>query len=203
MPDNRPTPFPNKKYNHTKTFKNMATSQCPELKHYIAGTQCQENFAGMGAVVYAFDRSKLAADDLTVSGNTYTFKTGTTVKLYKYECKEEKQNLKGSSQGRRQGFVITGAFVLEAVDKLTSEMARAFNNLDLGWIFPESDGTAQILYDPVRKVHIDADGLSTDTGTAPGDERITSVEMKLGPVKYPNLYVDVPDGGWDSMLATS
>lgn len=181
----------------------MAQVNCPALKHYIAGEQCLENFAGMSSVVYAFERNKLAADDITVSGNTYTFKSGTTAKLYKFECKEEKQQLQGSSQGPRQGFVITGTFVLEAVDKDSSELARSFNNLDLGWIFPESDTVAQILYDPVRKVHIDADGLTTDTGAAPGDERITTVTLKLGPVKYPALYVDVPDGGFDTMKATT
>ena len=173
------------------------------MKHYIAGEKCQENFAGMSSVVYAFERNKLAADDITVSGNTYSFKPATTAKLYKFECKEEKQNLKGSSQGPRQGFVITGTFVLEAVDKDASELARSFNNLDLGWIFPESDEVAQILYDKVRKVHIDADGLTTDTGTAPGDERITTVTLKLGPVKYPALYIDVPEGGFDAMMASA
>lgn len=172
------------------------------MKHYIAGDQCEENFAGMSSVVYAFERNKLASDDITISGNTFTFKTGTTAKLYKFECKEEKQQLQGSSQGHRGGFIITGTFVLEAVDKLTSELSRSFNNLDLGWIFPESDSVAQIMYDPVRKVHIDADGLTSDTGAAPGDERITTVQLKLGPVKYSALYVDVPDGGFDTMLAT-
>lgn len=181
----------------------MAQGNCPALKHYIAGEQCLENFAGMSSVVYAFERNKLAAGDLTVSGNTYTFGASPTIKLYKYECKEEKQQLQGSSQGPRQGFVITGTFVLEAVDKDSSELARSFNNLDLGWIFPESDTVAQILYDPVRKVHIDADGLTTDTGAAPGDERQMQVQMKLGPVKYPALYVDIPDGGFDTMKATT
>lgn len=181
----------------------MPQGNCPTLQNYIAGEQCEENFAGMGSVVYAFERNKVPASAISMSGNTYTLTPPTGFKLYKFECKEEKQNLKGSSQGPRQGFVITGTFVLEAVDKATSLIARGLNNLDLGYIFPESDSDAQILYDPVRKVRIDSEGLTTDTGAAASDERITTASMKLGPVKYPNLYVNTPSGGWDQYVDLS
>ena len=180
----------------------MQQNNCPTLENYIAGDQCMENLAGMGSTVYAFQRNKLKAA-LSRTAETYTFPSDafqTGEGLYKFECKEEKQQLQGESQGPRQGFVITGNFVLEAVDKVASRIARSLNNLDLGFIFTESDGSAQIMYDPIRKVHIESGGLTTDTGAAPGDDRQMSVALKLGPVAYPALYVDAPEAGWDSLL---
>ncbi len=183
----------------------MANTQCPALENYIAGEQCNESLAGMGEVVYAFERNKLK-NALTRTNETYAwpsdaFKEGAG--LYKFECKRESQQIQGESQGPRKGFMITGNFVLEAVDQTSARILRAINNLDLGFIFP-GDNETQILYDVNRKVQAESGGITTDTGAAAGDDRQSNVAVQLGPVPYPNLFIDqttVPSGGWDSLMA--
>lgn len=182
---------------------------CPTLNNYLAGEDCSENLAGMGEVAYIGLRDDLAAP-LTASDNTYTFDAKTALKtgkkLVKVELKEESQQIQGESQGKRKGFNITGTIVFDAVNANTAKLARALNNLDIFIIFPEADGDAQILYDANKKVRIDSGGLTSDTGAAAGDDRVTTANLLLGPVKYPNLYVNfVPDtaeGGatsWDDL----
>ena len=64
--------------------------------------------------------------------------------------------------------------------------------------------TGTIVFDGVdKKVRIDQGGATTDTGAAASDDRISTVNFILGPVKYPNLFVTAPsaEGGWDTMLA--
>ena len=82
-------------------------------------------------------------------------------------------------------------------------MARAINSNATCIIAKEGDVT-QIIYDPNRKVKFDSGAITTDTGAAASDDRISTYEAKLSPVSYPNLYVTEPaeDAGWDSLLAS-
>ncbi len=89
--------------------------------------------------------------------------------------------------------------ILDAVNDKISELARGLNNLDWFAIFPDPSGDAQILYDPNKKIRIESGGLTSDTGAAASDDRITTVNFVLGPVKYPNLFVTAPANGWDSL----
>jgi hypothetical protein len=86
------------------------------------------------------------------------------------------------------------------VSATTARIARALNNLDLGFIIP-GDGECQILYDANKKCQIQSGGLTSDTGAAAADDRQTNVAVTLGPVAYPNLFVEEPSGGWDQFLA--
>ena len=168
--------------------------------HYIAADECMENLAGLGEVVYIGLRSDLTAP-LSATDNVYAapvFKDGKG--LYKFDLKEEAQKIAGESQGKRKGFNITGTMVFDGVDKKVSKILRSLNNLDWFAIYPDPSGDAQILYDPNKKVRIDQGGATTDTGAAAGDDRISTVNFILGPVKYPNLFVTEPTGGWDSLL---
>lgn len=179
----------------------MPTVNCPSLENHLAGEQCLENLAGMGEVVYAFERNKLK-NALTRTNETYTWPSDAFVEgagLYKFECKRESQQIQGESQGPRKGFVITGNFVLEAVNATTARISRALNNLDLGFIVP-GDDECQILYDANKKCQIESGGLTTDTGAAASDDRQTNVAVKLGPVAYPNLFVTPPTGGWEALV---
>lgn len=177
---------------------------CPTLSHYSAADECLENLAGLGEVAYIGLRSSLKADALTATGDTYAmsaspFKDGAP-KLFKLDLKEESQKVAGESQGKRKGFNITGTMVFDAVNAKVAELARSLNNLDWFAIFPDGE-EAQILYDPYKKIRIDSGGLTTDTGAAAGDERITTVNFILGPVKYPNLFVTLPSNtSWDDLL---
>lgn len=180
----------------------MAQVNCPTLSDYLAGDECLENLAGLGEVAYIGLRADLESA-MTATSNTYStpeFKTGKG--LYKLDLKEESQKIASESQGKRKGFNLTGTLVFDAVNARISELARGLNNLDIFIILPDGD-EAQILYDPNKKVRIDSGGLTSDTGAAAGDDRITTVNFLLGPVKYPNLYVTVPEDGWDSLLASA
>jgi len=175
---------------------------CPTLNDILASEECMENLAGLGSVVYVFLKEDLQSP-LVLNDNEYStpeFKSGKG--LYKFDCKDESQQVEGSSLGRRKGFALTGTIVLEAVNKMISKTSRALNNLDIGIIFPDGD-EAQIMYDPNRKITFDSDGIKSATGAAASDERTTTLSAKLQPVRYPNLYVTPPTAGWDSLLAAS
>lgn len=174
---------------------------CPTLQHYLAADECLENLAGLGEVVYVGLKEDLSSP-MTATDNMYTAPSFKDTKgLYKFELKEESQKITGESQGKRKGYNITGTMVFAGVDKKTSKLLRSLNNLDWFAVFPDPSGDAQILYDPNKKVRIDSGGATTDTGAAASDDRISTVNFILGPVKYPNLFVADPSGGWDSLLA--
>ena len=179
----------------------MPQVNCPQLDHYLAAEECLENLAGLGEVVYVGLRADLK-NPMSATDNTYAtpeFKDGKG--LYKFDLKEEAQKVAGESQGKRKGFNITGTMVFDGVDPRVSKLMRALNNLDWFAIFPDPSGDAQILYDPNKKVRIDQGGATTDTGAQASDERTSTVNFILGPVKYPNLFVTAPQtGGWDSLL---
>lgn len=179
----------------------MPQVNCPQLDHYLAAEECLENLAGLGEVVYVGLRADLK-NPMSATDNTYAtpeFKDGKG--LYKFDLKEESQKVAGESQGKRKGFNITGTMVFDGVDPRVSKLMRALNNLDWFAIFPDPSGDAQILYDPNKKVRIDQGGATTDTGAQASDERTSTVNFILGPVKYPNLFVTAPQtGGWDSLL---
>ncbi len=174
---------------------------CPTLNDYLAANECLENLSGLGEVAYIGLKEDLAAA-LTATDNTYSTPTFLDGKgLYKLELKEESQKVAGESQGKRKGFNLTATLVFDAVNAEVAKLARALNNLDWFVIFPDGDD-AQILYDPNKKIHIDSGGLTSDTGAAAGDNRVTTVNAILGPVKYPNLFVTAPNDGWDSLLVS-
>lgn len=178
---------------------------CPTLQNYLAADECLENLAGLGEVVYVGLKEDLTTP-MTATDNIYAspvFKDGKG--LCKFELKEESQKIAAESQGKRKGYNITGTMVFDGVDPRVSKLMRALNNLDWFAIFPDPSGEAQILYDPNKKIRIDQGGATTDTGAASSDERVSTVNFILGPVKYPNLFVTAPSaaGGWDTLLAGS
>ena len=180
----------------------MPQVTCPTLEHYLASEECLENLAGLGEVAYIGLRADLEAP-MTATDDTYStpqFKSGKG--LFKLDLKEESQKIAGESQGKRKGYNITLTMVFDAVNKRVAKIARSLNNLDWFAILPDGDET-QIVYDPNKKIRIDSGGLTSDTGAAAGDDRITTVNAILGPVKYPNLFVTAPAGGWDSLLDPS
>jgi hypothetical protein len=180
----------------------MADIQCPTIGDFLDTQACFDNFAGLGSVIYVFLKSDLAAP-LALTDNVYatpTFKSGKG--LYKIECKDENQEIPFESLGKTKGFKLTLNFTIDAVNKLTSKLGRAFNNLDLGFIVPDG-ADSQILYDPQRKVKFDSGGIKGSTGKAAADERKTDFVATLSPVPFTNLYVTNPTtGGWDSLLAS-
>lgn len=177
----------------------MPENNCPTLSNVLASEECDENLAGLGSVVYVFLKEDLVAP-LVATENQYStpqFKAGKG--LYRFDCKDDSQQIEGTSLGRRKGFRQTGTIVLEAVNKLMSKTARALNNLDIGIIFPDGED-AQILYDPNRKVVFDNDGIQSTTGASADDDRQVTLTATLGPTKYLNMYVTPPEtGGWEGL----
>ena len=173
---------------------------CPALEDYLVGDQCLEEFAGVSSVFYVGLKKDLNAP-LKATDNVYatpTFKPGTG--LYKFECKDEANNIEGSSLGKRKGFKQTYNLTLEAANKVISKFARGLNNLDIFIIVPDGE-ESQIMYDPVHQIKLDADAIKLATGSAATDERQTTIAATLGPVKHPFMYVTAPlEGGWDSLL---
>lgn len=174
---------------------------CPQLSDFLYTDQCLENFAGLGTQKYIGLKSELEAP-LTATDNQYSapkFKAGKG--LYKVQCADDKQQILGSSLGYRKGFELTDKFALDTVSPEGGKLARAVNNNDV-FIISKDNESSQIMYDPFRKIKFDSGGITTDTGAAPSDDRMTTFEAKLSPVAYPNLYVEEPETGWDSLLAS-
>ena len=167
---------------------------CPSLINYSAADECMENLSGLGEVAYLGLRSDLTAP-LTATANVYSglaFKDSKG--LVKVDLKEESQKIEGSSNGKRNGFNLTATLVFDAVNRKTSLLTRALNNLgDLFIIMPDGDDI-QIMYDANKKIHADQGGITTTTGDTPDSDRITTANLILGPVKYGNLFLDLPEG---------
>lgn len=181
----------------------MGSVTCPQLVDVLNEDECLENLAGLGTDIYIGLKSELTAP-LVATDNTYSTPAFATGKgLYKVQCADEKQQIKGSSLGRRKGFELTCTFVVDSVNPAAGKLARAINNNDI-FIIAKDDDVSQIIYDPSRKVKFDSGAITTDTGAAASDDRITTYEAKLSPVYYPNLYVTEPtdEKGWDSLLAS-
>jgi len=173
------------------------------MESYIVGSQCTENMAGMGEVIYVFDRSKEDKSKITRNNETYTLGEGWlgTGVLYKFECKRDSQQIQGEGQGDNAGYIITMNAVLKAVNKRTARVLRTIQNRDLCYIIPDGD-EVQILYDANKKVYCENGNLTTDTGAAAGDDRQSAIQVHLGPVAFPNLFLDITalEGGLDSLL---
>ena len=181
----------------------MGSVTCPQLVDVLNEDECLENLAGLGTDIYIGLKSELTAP-LTATYNSYSTPTFAAGKgLYKVQCADDKQQIKGSSLGRRKGFELTCIFVVDSVNPVAGKLARAINNNDI-FIIAKDDDVSQIIYDPNRKVKFDSGAITTDTGAAASDDRITTYEAKLSPVYYPNLYVTEPtdEKGWDSLLAS-
>ena len=180
----------------------MAEQNCPNLADFLTADFCEENIAGTSSVAYLFLKDDLAAP-LTRTKNVYstpTFKSGKG--LYKFELKDDVQQVQGESQGPNGGFNQTWNAALDKVNRKVSEILRAVNNLNIGVIIPDGEDN-QILYDPNRRLKAESGGIKTDTGAKPGDERQTTLEFKLNGVTYSNFYVEAPEEGWDSLLASA
>ena len=167
---------------------------CPTLINYLAEDECLENLAGLGEVAYVGRKSDLK-NPLVLTGNAYSgldFKDGKG--LVKFDLKEESQKIEGSSNKKRRGYNLTCTLVFDAVNRKTSLLTRALNNLgDLFVIMPDGDDI-QIMYDQNKKVHADSGGITTTTGDTPDSDRITTAALIIGPVKYGNLFLDLPAG---------
>ena len=76
---------------------------CPQLADVLNENECVENRAGVGVTIYLGLKSELAAP-LTATENMYStpaFQTGKG--LYKVECKDDTNQIQGSSLGYRKG----------------------------------------------------------------------------------------------------
>lgn len=174
---------------------------CPQFSDFLYDNDCLENRAGLGTDIYLGLKSELKKP-LVAMDNLYStpeFENGKG--LYKVQCKDDSQQIQGSSLGYRKGFELTCNFVIDSVNPAAGKIARAINNRDI-FIIAKDGTNSQIMYDPDRKVKFDSGGIKTDSGAKADDDRTTSFEAKLSSVNFPNLYVTEPEGGWDSLLAS-
>lgn len=178
------------------------TVNCPAMGHYLNEDNCLENIGGTSAVAYYGVKSDLSTP-LTANGSLYStpaFKTGKG--LYKFDLKDETQQIQGESQGPNKGFNLTYNATIDAVSKKVAELTRALNNLDIFIIVPDGQtGETQIMYDPYKRVKAESGGIHSDTGAAASDDRQTTLEFHLNGVLHQNLYVTAPVDGWESLLA--
>ena len=180
------------------------TVTCPEPMDVLAVNDCLENFGGLGVNVYIFNKADLAAP-LKPEKNIYptlsseSFKSGKG--LYKFECKESSQGHTFESLGRKKGFKQQLDYVLESVNAASAEVARALNNLDLGYIAQDGEKSI-IVYDPQHKFEYASGGIKGDTGKKAEDDRMVEFSGTLQPTAYGRYEIPTPEGGWDSLLTS-
>lgn len=165
---------------------------CPTLMHFKEGEQCTENYAGLSPRIYVGLKADLTTPLQETDGTFATPAFQPSKGFYVIDCKENSVNIKGSSLGKRKGFKQTVAFTLDVVNEISAKLGRALNNLDIFIVVPDGEKW-QIMYDVNRKIVFDTDGIATDTGSAPEDDRTTICTAMLSPVKYPNMYVTIDD----------
>lgn len=174
---------------------------CPQPVDFLNDDECLENLAGLGGTIYIGIKSELKSPLIATENNYSTPEFDSGKGLFKVQCKDDSQQIQGSSLGYRKGFEQTCTFVLDSVNAAAGKLARAVNNRDI-FIIAKDNKVSQIMYDPDRKIKFESGGIKTDTGAKPEDDRITTFEAKLSPVGFPNYYVTEPTaGGWDSLLA--
>ena len=181
------------------------TATCPEIKDILVANECLENFGGLGVNVYVFNKADLKAP-LKPEKNIYpaltseSFNTGNG--LYKFECQEGSQGHTFESLGRRNGFKQQLDYVLESVNAESAAVARALNNLDLGYIVQDGDKSI-IVYDPQHKFEYAEGGIKGDTGKKAEDDRQVTLSGTLKPTTYGRYEITEPEtGGWDSLLVS-
>ena len=180
------------------------TATCPEIKDILAANECLENFGGLGNYVYVFKKSDLKAP-LKAEKNIYpalsseSFNTGKG--LYKFECKEGSQGHTFESLGRRNGYKQQLDYMLESVNAESAEVARALNNLDLGYIIPDGDKSI-IVYDSQHKFEYPSGGIKGDTGKKAEDDRQVALSGTLQPTAYGRYEIIELEGGWDSLVVS-
>lgn len=180
------------------------TVTCPTLEDFLNSENCLENIGGTSSVLYIGNKADLSAA-LTRTDNVYSTPAFNTGKgLVKFDLKDESQQVQGESQGPNKGFNLTYNGTVNAVNKKISKLTRALNNLDLFVIVKDGGtGDSMILYDPDKRVQAESGGIKGDTGAASGDDRQTTLEFHLNGVLYDILYVEEPEKGWDSLLASA
>ena len=117
---------------------------CPQLADVLNENECLENRAGVGITVYLGLKSELSAP-LTATENMYStpsFQTGKG--LYKVECKDDTNQIQGSSLGYRKGFELTFTFAIDSVNPAAGKLARAINNRDIFIIVKDTTQTARL-----------------------------------------------------------
>ena len=180
------------------------TVTCPEPMDVLAANECLESFGGLGINVYFFNKADLAAP-LKAEKDTYPALTSDSFKsgkgLYKFECKENSQGHSWESLGRRKGFKQQLDYVLESVNAESAEVARALNNLDLGYIVQDGDKNI-IVYDDQHKFEYASGGIKGDTGKKADDDRQVELSGTLQPTAYGRYEIAAPEAGWDSLLAS-
>ena len=181
------------------------TVTCPTLQDYLNSEKCLENIGGTSSVLYVGNKADLKSP-MVLTDNEYStpeFNTGKG--LYRFDLKNDTQQVQGESAGQNKGFNLTYDGTIDAVNKTISKLSRAFNNLDLFLIVMDAGtGDSLILYDPNKRVTCDSGGIKADTGKSSSDDRATTLQFKLNGVKYDTLYVKEPEtGGWDSLLASA
>ena len=92
--------------------------------------------------------------------------------------------------------------MLESVNAESAEVARALNNLDLGYIIQDGEKSI-IVYDPQHKFEYASGGIKGDTGKKADDDRQVELSGSLQPCTYGRYEITEPEtGGWDSLLAS-
>ena len=190
----------------------MANVNCPTLRHIKQEDQCEENFAGLGAIGYIFVKGDLNAALDDGSGKKITkvysfpeksakpFKEGKG--FFRIDLLPGSQSITGESQSKNGGYKQTAQLIIKAVNEEVSELCRALNNLDWALILPDGDKWQCMYLHNTQKITLNAGAIKTETGAQASDSRQTTIAPVLENCYFPNTWIQFAEGeGPEDFLA--
>lgn len=164
---------------------------CDGLKHIKRASGCVDSMGGLLPHVFVFMKEDLASEPVA-TGPVYaalTFKEGKGV--YRIDCKEDVNNLKGNGQGSNKGFIQEGSFTVEGHSEDMTKLTRTLQNGNIGIIYPDGDKYL-IQYDPNVPITFDQGGVVSDSGTTQTDMKTTVFTPQLKRQLYDKMWVTGP-----------
>lgn len=182
----------------------MATKNCPIPRHIKQDDQCEENFAGLGAIGYIFIKSDLKAPLDDGSGKkitkVYSFPAKASTPFaegkgfYRIDLRPGSQSITGESQKKNGGFKQTAQLVIALVNEEVAELCRALNNLDWALILPDGDKWQCMYLHNTQKITLDAGAIKTETGQQASDDRVCTIAPVLENCYFPNTWLQFAEG---------
>lgn len=161
---------------------------CDKLVNVKAGTECVENFSGVGSKLYLF-LPELMGDGFTPTisdekaeyeASSFDFTLDTNI--WEVHLKSKSGKITSTSNPNGGGFsnVFTGVVAKNMHDM--SFLARILNNKNFGALVADGSGNYYVLYSPDFETEF---SLESDTGDTPDSDHGHTLTITCSPMLYP------------------
>lgn len=160
---------------------------CDKLMNVKAGTECVENFSGVGTRLYVFLPELLGnatpiISDTAAEYEAASFDFTLDTNIWEIHLKPKSGKVTSTSNPNGGGFsnVFTGIVAKNMHDM--SFLARILNNKTFGAMVADGSGNFYVLYSPDFDTEF---SLESDTGDAPDSDHGHTITITCSPMLYP------------------